>query len=333
MKCFFRLLILLILLRSTSDAEERREQAPALSPSQVEQRVLQFFNDGKQAEAEKLLETYAPTYRDNQRIVFLLAACVRSRFMVRRAAPIFVAVANMGTNSVQGKCALYILYLDARRDVDHNFAALRTLVDANPNEIMLRWMIAVQCRAYNKNEEGVTHYKKILEKWNPGPVLVHQTYGNLLDELGKYEDALVERRNAVKLEPEGWSYQGLGNTLASMNRFAEANEAYQKSVELAPDRSSYWRSWAWGLLRQGNVSGALAKCKKAVALDPQEYRAWADWGSCLERMGDRQGALEKYNKAVEVDPSYDYALSRIAALKKEIEGPNGPQPVAPHDKN
>ncbi len=289
------------------------------SPAQIESRVLKLLGAGKQSDAEEYLDTYAPQHKNNQRVVFLLACCVRSRFMVREAAPIFAAVAEMGTNSVTGQCALQILYLDVRKDTEQHFDALRGLVESNPGDMMLRWMIAVQCRSFDKNEEGVTHYRKLLEHWSPGPVLVHQTYGNLLEELDKYDEALVERRKAVELEPAGWSYQGLGSTLSSLKRFKEADEAYAKSVELAPDNSSYWASWGWGLMQERRFPEAIAKCEKATSLNPKGYRAYSYWGRCLELQGNKPEAIAKYKRVLELNNNYKYAKERIQALEAEAK--------------
>ena len=288
------------------------------TPEQIESQVLELLSAGKQSDAEELLNANIRDFKNHQRVVFLLACCTRSRFMVRDAAPIFAAVANMGTNSPAGKCALHILYLDTKKDSDQHFSALRNLVENNPADLMLRWMMAVQCRTYDKNEEGCKHYAKLLEKWNPGPVLVHQTYGNLLDELDKFEEALVFRRKAVELEPAGWSYQGLGDTLAALRRFKEANEAYSKSVELAPENSSYWRSWAWGLGQEKRYPEAIMKCKQAFSVNPKDYKALVYWGWCLETQGNYKEAIEKYKEALTINSAYEYAKKHIKDLESRI---------------
>jgi tetratricopeptide (TPR) repeat protein len=301
------------------------KKATPLSPERIESQFLELLSAGKQSDAEELLNTNVKNHLNNQRIVFLLACCVRSRFMVRDAVPIFVAAMNMGTNSPSGQCALHILYLDSKKESDQHFSALRELVENNPGDPILRWMMAVQCRTYDKNEEGCKHYAKLLEKWNPGPVLVHQTYANLLDELKKFEEALVERRKAVELEPAGWSYEGLGLTLTSLGRFKEANEAYAKAVELAPENSSYWRSWACGLGQEKKYPEAIAKCKKALSVNPKDYKVLSTWGWYLEVQGKNKEAIEKYKEALIINPSYAYAKNHLKDLEKQIV--TQPQPA------
>ena len=54
-------------------------------------------------------------------------------------------------------------------------------------------------RALNLNEQGCRYYERLLKQLDVGPVLVHQTYANLLDEVGRSVDALPHRELAVKL--------------------------------------------------------------------------------------------------------------------------------------
>jgi superkiller protein 3 len=295
--------------------------AHAPSSEEVNSRVLQLLDAGKQAEAEELIEKELQLLPREPRLLFLRACCARSRFQVADSLPLFEAVAKAAPKSSHGRCAALMVELDEGRDVERRFAELRPLVDENASDPMLRWMIAVQCRARGKSEEGVKHYKKLLQHWNPGPVLVHQTYGNLLDELGRFEEALVERRKAVELEPAAWSYQGLGNTLAALRRFHEANKAYAMSVELAPEGATYWRAWAWGLLKQGRLDDSIAKCERAIALDSTDYLVWTFWGNCLELQGKLQAAVAKYRRAIAISDAALEAKRRLAEVEKRLRGP------------
>src|SRR5689334_13081045 len=101
-------------------------------------------------------------------------------------------------------------------------------------------MLAVQCRSWNRDAEGAVHYERLLAEWKPGPVMAHQTYANHLDKLKRYGKASDQRHIAVAMEPCGWTYDGLGNTLNNLERFKEGNEAHAKAVECDPNRANYW---------------------------------------------------------------------------------------------
>jgi tetratricopeptide (TPR) repeat protein len=298
----------------------RPAKAPGeLSSQEVASRVLVMLNDGRQSEAEDLLEDALVIYDKNQRIVFLAACCKRSRFMVEDAAPLFKTVINMGGDSVEVKCAAYIVLLDARRDVVRQFAALEKLADDNSDDPVLRWMVCVQCRALNKNVEGVTQYGKLLKKWSPGPVLVHQTYANILDELKRYDEALVERHKTLEIQEAPWAYQGMGNTLVNLGRLTEARDAFAKAVDMAPGNADYWQSWGWCLEKLGDYDGAIAKSKKAIALDPKTWRAWSVWGDSLFNEGHLQEAAEKYRKALEINPANEWARAQLRRIEEKTE--------------
>ena len=311
------ILMIAVILGGCGGKQADRSTEPP-TPQQVCDEAMALLNAGRQSDAELLLRQYAPVYQYHQRLIFLQAALHRSRFSIRRSAPIFRAVVDSDAESPAGRCAALVLQLDAHRHVEKNFTALQRLVEQHPEDIIVRWMLAVQCRAYDRNEEGVRQYQKILEKWNPGPSLVHQTYGNVLHELKRYEEALAERKITVQMDPAGWSYQGLGNTLTAMDRFDEANQAYEKSVGLAPNRANYWDSWAWGLTRARRLPEAIEKCKKAVGLNPKKYQSWSRWGYCLEMMDDKKGAVKKYQAALAINPDYRYAKDRLAGLLHEL---------------
>jgi tetratricopeptide (TPR) repeat protein len=338
---------------SWSLAADSGKEADSLSPKQVGEKVLGHLNAGRQSEAEELLEKCVAQYpdilriislcgngqpdrakellfkradhlRDKQRIFFLYGACERSRFAKVEAFPIMMTVAMMDMSSAAGRCALHVIHLDSseygragKTQVDAEFAAFAKLADANPDDVMVRWMLAVQCRTWNRNEEGARQYKKMLDRWNPGPVLVHQTYANLLDELKRYDDALVERRKAVEMEPAGWSLDGLGHTLDGLGRFEEAYEAHARAVQLDPDRSLYWSNWAHSLNLAGKHDEAIRKCEQAVKVDPRNQRAWRNWGDALKSQGSKEEALQMYKKALTVDPKNAELQSLIADLEKE----------------
>ncbi|HEY1785812.1 MAG TPA: tetratricopeptide repeat protein [Pirellulales bacterium] len=211
-------------------------------------------------EADRYRDANRAELRAAQRTLFLFAAGCRSRFDIHGTTPIFHAVYGIDTSTPSGKCAWLVKRLDSanmkwasKQIVDDAFADFKKLADENPGDIFIRWMLAVECRTWDRNEEGVEQYKQILQQWNPGPALVHQTYANLLDELGRFDEALVERCKAVKMEPASWTYDGLGNTLKGLGRFQEANEAYVTALSMEPISLRYWIHWANGWLGRADI--------------------------------------------------------------------------------
>ncbi|HEY4308921.1 MAG TPA: tetratricopeptide repeat protein [Pirellulales bacterium] len=261
-----------------------------------------------------------------QRALFLQAACERSRFDIVPACNKFNAVWMLDRGSVTAQCAYHVLWMDSQQlaadppsEVERAFRGLRDLADKNPDDLMIRWMLAVQCRNWQRNEEGVAAYKLILQHWQPGPAYVHQTYANLLDGLGRYEDALVERRVAVKMEQAYWTYDGLGVTLDHLSRFDEANAAHATATRMNPGRSENWSNWAISLNGLGKYDKAIEKCQQALRIDPSNGRAYRQWGTALAGQGRPREALEKCKTAASIYGESAVLDEYIDQLQRQID--------------
>jgi tetratricopeptide (TPR) repeat protein len=279
-------------------------------------------------QANKLLAPNLSSYRDRQGLLFLKAVCTRSRFEVDQAMLFFEAVAAIDATTAEGHCARLMIALDVNYDgardikkMQDDMKSFSYLVEGKPDNVPIRWMMAVQCRTWDIAEEGVRIYKKVLEKWNPGPVLVHQSYATLLGLLGRHEEALVERRIAVALERAPWSYDSLGNTLHHLKRFNEAYKAYAEAVRIDPKDPSVTSTltdWASALRDDGRLDDAIAKCKEALGVAPNNWKALWEWGFCLSRQGKKREALAKCKQALAIMPTEPNLKALAADLEMQL---------------
>ncbi len=186
---------------------------------------VKLWADGDQAGAMALAEGYLPKYPESQRLTFFLGACTRSCFDLEGAAPFLTRAVELGPQTAQGRCAAHVLAIDRGQEVETEFAALRRVAYERPEDPLLLWMLAVECRHLKRNEEGVQHYALLLKRVGKGSSLVHQTYANLLDAVGRHKEALPHRYQAVQLEPAKWSLEGLAITLNELGHYAAADQA------------------------------------------------------------------------------------------------------------
>lgn len=308
---------------------ELRQQIAALKqakPSQVYDAVISELSAGRQGDAEDIVEVFVGIHTNDQRLAFAQAVCTRSRFSRLKADSQFRRVVEIDPRTVEGNCARYLLDLDDRKRVDESFKGLRLLTTENPDNPLLHWMIGVQCREHylhteqkGRSAEGAQAYKRVLELFDIGPVLVHQTYANILsEELENDEEALKHRRIAVKLEPKSWTYQGLANTLSAMCKYDEANAAYAKLVELEPTDPQFWHNWASSLSYQCRWDECIAKCQKALEVDAGYYKARNTWGYALEEQGKLKEALAQYEETIRLYPVHPYAYDAAARVLAEL---------------
>ena len=316
---------------TTSAVRKEVEKLAKARPEERYDAIIKKLSVGKQVESEDMLVSLVRTYPEDQRLAFMQAVCSRSRWAKSRAAWQFQRVLDMGPTTLEGNCSRYVLEIDKRKNVEANMNGLRLLIKEHPENPFLLWVTAVvghdNFKLTNEttySRESAEYYKKLLKMFEIGPVMLHQTFANVLsEELSHHAEALKHRRKAVELEPASWTYQGLANTLSELRQYDEANKTFEKIVEMDPDDAHYWYSWACSLCRQKCYSGCIAKCEKVLELDKSDYWAFTKWGYCLEMLGDLEGALKKYDQAIAVDPAkafaYDAATRLLMVLNRPAE--------------
>jgi TolA-binding protein len=259
-RCGLGLSAILCVAIAAAQSTTEPTESPTLTATQVYRDALETLSSGDQRGAETILRQAVQTFPRDSRLVFFAAACMRSQWNLSTAALYFRRVGQLDPDGIWGKASNVILDLDgASEQKDKELKALDELSQANLDEPLLMWMVAVECRQQNSNELGVQRYATLLKQWKPGPAMAHQTYANMLDELHRYPDSLLERRLAVQLEPASWTYESLGNTLSQLGNWKEADAAYQAASERSPMSAEVWENWTWSMKARGDKHGQEEK--------------------------------------------------------------------------
>ena len=105
---------------------------------------------------------------------------------------------------------------------------------------------------------------------------IHNNLGNLLDNLGQPNAALVEYREAVRLNPNAPSlHDSLGLVLVELGNFNEAMEEFTNAARLDPAYPWPHFQMAKALLKQGRDTEAIEQFHAALRLDPDNYQILA----------------------------------------------------------
>jgi tetratricopeptide (TPR) repeat protein len=174
--------------------------------------------------------------------------------------------------------------------------------------------------------------------------------GNRYFDEKKYNDAILEYRNAIRIDPrfgearkklaEAYGYSGNpqaafaeqiraadllpGDVEAQIKasaylllarQFEDAKTRAQRALALDPKNTQ-------GLLILGNalaglrdIDGAIAQVEQAIAIDPTNAGSYANLAGLRLAEGDRDEARVAYNKAVEVDPQSVTARIALAMFQ------------------
>ena len=135
--------------------------------------------------------------------------------------------------------------------------------------------LGVALDAQGRFEEALVPYREAL-RIAPERYQIHNNLGNILGILGRPEEALAEYREAVRLKPDlAFLHNGTGQTLAQLGRFDEAAAEFAVAARLDPGFASPHFELAKTLLKQGRDAEAIDQFRATLRLEPDNYQILA----------------------------------------------------------
>jgi tetratricopeptide (TPR) repeat protein len=303
-----------LLIDAYSRNETNREVAQApdctLTADQAYTDSITLLSDGCQAEAEDLITSAVKSYPDDVALLFAHAVLKRSRWSKQEAAIWFKVLQRKEGAPYLHEAAKLCLELDRAQNSAEKMPQLIQLSDENPDDLYLLWLSAFQCRNRKMGKTGAQRYEQLLEKFEIGPVLLHQTYANILtDDLQQYEKALPHRRLAVSMEAREWSLNGLAYNLQCAEQYNEANAVYARLIRIAPKNTEYINSRGDTLFELDRFKEAAEMYRRSLQLRPTTS-AWDDLSRTLYELNCYDEGLAAAEEALKMNPKYHYAWSR-----------------------
>jgi tetratricopeptide (TPR) repeat protein len=128
-------------------------------------------------------------------------------------------------------------------------------------------------------------------------------------QVGVWRDSDRLWSHALALAPSSMVFSHLADVRRQQGRWAEANELYQRAVQLRPDGSHILVHWGTALVQQGRLGEAIERFREAVRIDPDMALPHYHWGNALLTAGDLAGAIDHFREAVRLEPKSVEALS------------------------
>ena len=117
--------------------------------------------------------------------------------------------------------------------------------------------------------------------------------------------ALHELEEATAAEPgnaETWAR--LGNAYFDENRYQDAIEAYERSLDIDPNQAGVWTDLGVMYRRSGNPEEAIRAFDRAVEVDPEHEASRFNKGVVLlHDLEDLPGAIQAWEGLLEVNPT------------------------------
>ena len=178
-------------------------------------------------------------------------------------------------------------------------------------------------------QEAVAALRRGLEK-KPDSLVLKAKLGVFLTEVDSPEAAVALLRDVLAADAghgENWNY--LGVALFRLKRFAQAQEAFDRSLALDPGNAmAHTNLGALQLARflasrdAGWLDKARAAFARAIELDNRAAAAFNGRGAAFKFAGQVEPALADWRKALELQPDltdacFNLALTLIAAGRKD----------------
>jgi tetratricopeptide (TPR) repeat protein len=142
--------------------------------------------------------------------------------------------------------------------------------------------------------------------------ITHNHYGAFLLEQGRFEKALAQFDEALRISP-GFheARKNKGSALLDMDKFDEAIATFNELLRAAPDwpNAHYWLGVAYG--RKGTYKQAIKPFKEALRLKPDWPEAYNDLALVYLLLGNYELAIENYKQALRLRPDYPQAINNL----------------------
>jgi Tfp pilus assembly protein PilF len=139
--------------------------------------------------------------------------------------------------------------------------------------------------------------------------------GYALRKQGKLDEAIVEYRKAIELDPKyAGAHNNLGVALMGQGKLDEAIAEYRKAIELDSKYAGAHNNLGIALIRHGKLDQAIAEYRNAIELDPKYAPAHYNLGVAFRDQGKLDEAIASYRKAIELDAKYAPAHNALAWL-------------------
>ncbi len=207
-------------------------------------------------------------------------------------------------------------------DLGTALKAIEAALVEDPNDVQSWQLYAVVLNALGETEKAEKANAKIQEI---GISEVDELVMKAADAVGqgKFSLAITHYEDALELEPERSElYVSYALALMQGDYPADAEEAADKAVELTPGDASAW--YAQGRVRRlrGKKEEALSSLKKALEIQGNLVLARYECGMILAELGRLDAALGCFEKVLEDHPEDENAITAKAAILEKIEEMN-----------
>ena len=148
----------------------------------------------------------------------------------------------------------------------------------------------------------------------------HHNLGNVLRDMGRFEEAAGAFQNALRIAPQAVdSCFELGLTLLDLDRPLDAAPVFKAAVVFAPNVTDGHFRLGFCQLRTGANRAAIDAFRNALRCQPDLSDAHTNLAIMLRQEGDLDAALQSYRHSVVLRPDDPFIMSNLGDALKEVD--------------
>jgi len=210
------------------------------------------------------------------------------------------------------------------KELDHSFeeqlACWRRVVEIDPNYCTAWNMQDIILDQLGRFEEALHASAKALELEPDNPIL-NSNYAWMLNHLGHHAEAQTYFDKALEPQREpktAGEWLQRGAILWQADRQKEALSACRKALELNPRTVDVWKL-LWLLFQeQGRLRLVHRMAEQVTALLPREPKLWFYFGIANMGLGQFEAALAAYDQALMFDPDLDRKREPVSLYRAMV---------------
>ena len=193
-------------------------------------------------------------------------------------------------------------------------SALQKAAALLPDDVEVHINLGNVLQDIGQIDGAIVSYRRALG-FNPHIAEVHNNLGNALKDLGQLDTAVASYRRALNINPQyAEAYNNLGAALHDLGRFDDAVASFRHALEINPSFTEVYGNLGNALKDLGCFDDALASFRRALEIQPDSAEVHNNLGAALEALGQAADAVASYRRALEIKPDYADAHSNLAHI-------------------
>jgi Flp pilus assembly protein TadD len=160
--------------------------------------------------------------------------------------------------------------------------------------------------------EDLAAYARLMDG-DPDNPLRHDAVAGLLFDAGRVDDAILQYRRSLALNPSSAStHYNLGIAYSARGRRTEARSEFESALVLDPDYAQAHNNLGAILFLAGEYADAENHYRRAIALRPDNVEAHTNLAALLSSAGRLRDAVGEFRRALALQPQSAAALSGLS---------------------